>query len=74
MYHIENRRIGIYIAFCQLSTEWRTVPATSYNKALNYVGTYTRYDIKLLPIRQHKYKFNFIPLRYLDGHFLSSQL
>ena len=24
--------------------------------------------------RQHKYKINFIPPRYSDGHFLSSQL
>jgi len=50
MYYIKNQRIGIYIAFCQLSTEWRTVSATSYNMALNYVKTCTRYDIKLLPI------------------------
>jgi hypothetical protein len=52
MYYIKNRRIEIYtyIAICQMSTEWCTVLATSYNMALNYARTYTRYDIKLLPL------------------------
>ena len=35
--HKKSEDRNIYIAFCQLSTEWRTVSATSYNMALSYV-------------------------------------
>ena len=42
--------MGIFNAFCQMSTEWRTVQATSCNTELNYMKRCSRYDIKLLPI------------------------
>lgn len=62
--------MGIFNAFCQMSTEWRRVPATSCNTELNYVKRCSRYDIKLLPITD-SIKTKKISLHYVTQTVIS---